>query len=424
MKKQLLSFSSLAIAGFFIIALFCSSNSPHTEKQSKSTTGGEMTFTVRTVQAGGNYAPKHVLAIWVEDSEGFIKTRKAMANQRKQYLYTWKAASNYNVVDAITGSTLTSHQTHTVSWNFIDLEGNLVPDGEYTVWTEFTDAHAQGPLYTLTFEKGPDGISLTPADETYFKDIEFEFIPYTAEFGMDVTDICQWETVTFTDESINATSWEWNFGEGAAPATSTTQGPHTVYYTTPGVKTVSLTINGTVTETKEDLIAVTVAPIADFEFVGDALTVEFTNLSANATTYLWDFGDGNTSTDNNPVHTYAEAGSYNVNLTANYLECSDEENHEVSVPLVGLDQETEKERIGVYPNPAEGKFIVELSSKINQSGTIHVYNTRGSVIKRIETNPAFATGKYMIDLSNQPKGLYMIYFQNENEDYSTKILIK
>ncbi len=49
--------------------------------------------------------PKHVLAIWVEDADGFVKTRKSMANQRKQYLYTWKAASNYNVVDAITGST-------------------------------------------------------------------------------------------------------------------------------------------------------------------------------------------------------------------------------------------------------------------------------------------------------------------------------
>jgi PKD repeat protein len=46
------------------------------------------------------------------------------------------------------------------------------------------------------------------------------------------------------------------------------------------------------------------------------LTVTFTNTSTNADSYLWEFGDGNTSTEANPVHTYAGAGVYTVRLTA------------------------------------------------------------------------------------------------------------
>lgn len=46
-----------------------------------------------------------------------------------------------------------------------------------------------------------------------------------------------------------------------------------------------------------------------------SLTLKFVNRSQNATSYAWDFGDGETSTEQNPEHTYAEAGAYVVTLT-------------------------------------------------------------------------------------------------------------
>jgi PKD repeat protein len=57
-------------------------------------------------------------------------------------------------------------------------------------------------------------------------------------------------------------------------------------------------------------------PAADFSASTNGLEVTFTNSSKNSTTYSWDFGDGNTSTDENPVHTYAADGDYDVTLTA------------------------------------------------------------------------------------------------------------
>ena len=59
-----------------------------------------------------------------------------------------------------------------------------------------------------------------------------------------------------------------------------------------------------------------VMPSPDFSFEIDDKTVTFTNLSADANSYLWDFGDSETSTDENPTHTYAAYGDYDVRLTA------------------------------------------------------------------------------------------------------------
>lgn len=56
------------------------------------------------------------------------------------------------------------------------------------------------------------------------------------------------------------------------------------------------------------------APTADFTYVADGLAVTFTSTSTDATTFSWDFGDGETSTDENPTHTYDAYGTYTVSL--------------------------------------------------------------------------------------------------------------
>ena len=57
-------------------------------------------------------------------------------------------------------------------------------------------------------------------------------------------------------------------------------------------------------------------PTAGFIYTADDLTVTFSNQSTYAADYLWDFGDGITSTLENPVHAFAAAGTYTVTLTA------------------------------------------------------------------------------------------------------------
>ncbi len=60
------------------------------------------------------------------------------------------------------------------------------------------------------------------------------------------------------------------------------------------------------------------APVASFSYLADGKTLTFTDGSTDADdtlTYLWDFGDGNTSTEQNPTHLYADNGTYTVTLT-------------------------------------------------------------------------------------------------------------
>lgn len=263
---------------------------------------------------------------------------------------------------------------------------------------------------------------MTPPDETYFKDIEFEFTPYVAEFTADLTDICQWDQVIFTDESVNATSWEWNFGEGAAPATASTEGPHSVYYTTPGVKTVSLSINGSLTETKDDFISVAVSPEADFSFGGNEFTVDFTNNSTNATIYLWDFGDGNTSTENNPTHTYATGGTYMVNLTATYLNCEDNITHEVMVPLTGLDELAENNYFSIFPNPNNGIFNIKLVNNIKPE-EIQILDYSGKNLLTIDSYNA-ESDLIPVDLKMLESGIYFLKINSKGKSVTEKIIIK
>ncbi len=144
--------------------------------------------------------------------------------------------------------------------------------------------------------------------------------------------------VQFTDLSVQGaypiTSWVWDFGDGN---TSTDQNPiHT--YTSPGDYTVMLTVSDDTlsdTETKEDYISVNavVAPTADFSATPTAgyapLEVQFADLSVQGTysiiNWSWDFGDGNTSTDQNPVHIYESPGDYTVMLTVSDGTLSDTE---------------------------------------------------------------------------------------------------
>ena len=102
------------------------------------------TFTFDTAQtATPMYAPRNVVAVWVEKPNGaFVRTLAQWAMTRKQYLLAWNTASAGNNVDAVTGATWPTHGTRTVSWNLRDVNKALVPNGNYVVKMELTDRNA------------------------------------------------------------------------------------------------------------------------------------------------------------------------------------------------------------------------------------------------------------------------------------------
>ncbi|MBI9053072.1 MAG: DUF2271 domain-containing protein [Bacteroidales bacterium] len=145
-----------------------------------SASAQSLTFNVTTVTDNGPFSPKHVLAVWIEDNAGnFVKSNKVMAVDRKQYLYTWNTQSGGNSTDATTGETLTAHQAHTITWNCQNLSSEVVPDGDYKIRIEYTDQHAQGPMFSVDFTVSGSTFNVDPADQTYFKDMSLDYMPAT-----------------------------------------------------------------------------------------------------------------------------------------------------------------------------------------------------------------------------------------------------
>ena len=130
--------------------------------------------------------------------------------------------------------------------------------------------------------------------------------------------------VQFTDLSDGSpTSWEWVFGDGV---TSTEKNPRHIYAQS-GRYDVLLRVSnvvGTSDRIKEQYIAVGHPPTAEIKAsatTGNApLSISFTDISLNTpTSWLWSFGDGGSSTEQNPIHTYTSSGTYEVSLTVNNL---------------------------------------------------------------------------------------------------------
>ena len=126
--------------------------------------------------------------------------------------------------------------------------------------------------------------------------------------------------VQFTDNSTGSpTGWVWDFGDGTSSDVSSPE--HT--YMNPGTYSVRLTVqgqSGSDTKASEHLIEVTQHPVVSLRAQprsGSApLTVAFTdNSTGRITSRVWSFGDGTSSDEANPLHTYARAGVYDVSLT-------------------------------------------------------------------------------------------------------------
>lgn len=151
--------------------------------------------------------------------------------------------------------------------------------------------------------------------------------PYT--FKLNKAPLCDFKAdkttgttplqINFSDLSTESpTSWSWTFS-GGNPSSSTSKNP-VITYNTSGTYSVTLTSTnqyGNNSMTKINYIIVTcLKPKVSFTNNINGKTVTLTNNSTNATSYNWDFGDGQYSSSSSPVHTYNNSGNYTISLTA------------------------------------------------------------------------------------------------------------
>ena len=165
-------------------------------------------------------------------------------------------------------------------------------------------------------------------------------------------------------------------------------------------------------------------PNASFTFNTFSLTANFTNLSDNGQSYLWIFGDGNpNSTEPNPVHTYAEDGTYQVTLVVTNLCGTDSITIPVTVMKLGVGEQPVVSSFNLYPNPTEGNITVTFEIPSKQNVSITLADVTGRVVQS-EALPSY-TGKYTkeYNFENLDRGVYLYSIRTNNGVITKRIVL-
>jgi PKD repeat protein len=210
---------------------------------------------------------------------------------------------------------------------------------------------------------------------------------------------------TFTINQVeNAESYSWEVTSGGSIEGSNTDTVVVVDWTGPGTQRITVNaINECTQSTLKKNISIRPDPEASFSESMDGTTVNFTNESTEYDDVVWDFADGNTSTDNNPTHQFPDQGQFDVMLVANSNCASDTLVNTLMVNFKASVDELSK-KVSVYPNPinvgnvftVEGDQI-EKAEFIDMQGK--VVSAQAVVGNKLKAN--VAAGQYFLKLSNQ-----------------------
>ena len=220
-------------------------------------------------------------------------------------------------VDTITCSQETISFTNlsqggqTYSWDF--------GDGTSSAVTSPSNSYLNTGINPITYTVVLIATSGNSCNSVFTEEIEVHPIPVVNFVASPQTQLFPSATVTITNNSPNAGNLNhaWTFGNGQS---SNSVNPSSVTYSTWGEYEIKLILSSQYcSDSLIDTIQIVApVPIASFDGAGKGcmpFSVTFTNNSLYGNSYLWDFGDGNTSTATNPVHVYNTAGTFDVKLT-------------------------------------------------------------------------------------------------------------
>ena len=166
------------------------------------------------------------------------------------------------------------------------------------------------------------------------------------------------------------------------------------------------------------------------------LTVQFTDLSTNATSWNWDFGDGATSIEQSPMHTYLAAGNYTVNLTVNNLNGTDSKTATITV-LQSIPPVSGKQFAYITNQGSDSVSVIDMATKtitatipvgdgpsgvaVSPAGTkVYVTNSGNNTVSVINT--ANNTVTSTVNVGNAPYGVAvspdgtLVYVTNLNDN--------
>lgn len=154
--------------------------------------------------------------------------------------------------------------------------------------------------------------------------------------------------------------------------------------------------------------------MASTDYILEEDLFSFTESSINATAHHWDFGDGSTSLETNPTHTYASSGMYEVT----YIASNDCNADTMTLELNYISTSTEEliaQNFIVMPNPFTS--VIRIETNITATVDMTIYNMLGEKVKTLEFS-----NHIEVDLSDLPRGTYFLGYSNEGESNWVKLI--
>ncbi|MBA3899579.1 MAG: PKD domain-containing protein [Bacteroidetes bacterium] len=243
-------------------------------------------------------------------------------------------------------------------------------------------------------------------------------------------DVCKCDNVTFTNTSSIASNemlnFQWETPGLSAPDMNTNFSYSFCDEGQNPVKLTAISTKGCIAEETKNL-NVLIQPDAGFTSqVIDYGKIEFTPNDMAASSYNWDFGDGNTSIIQQPEHTYASNGTYIVTLSiTNINECMEVETQEIVVLEVSVGTHIAQQQLKVYPNPYRNFTNIDLSIIEAQTVKLEVYSIDGKSVVVLADEKLFP-GDYKFYFSAKERGfqpgIYFIRLLSEGQTSNFKIV--
>jgi PKD repeat protein len=300
----------------------------------------------------------------------------------------------------------------------------------------WSPTHGQ-PVFTAVGTETEEGVVFTSVsfiDSLRCLEPLLAFIQYPIQPTIDATQ--GFVDVTFANFTQNATNFIWDFGDTPSGSnnTSTLKNP-THRYTSGGIYQVQLIASNQSNACSTPPLGELILPllVADTANVSASFTfnptnpapneqVQFTSETQNAYSFLWEFGNGDTSTEKNPQHSYSEAGEYNVTLTASNTTKSATYSSNIVVLPTSLVSQTLTRKLTISPNPTRGKTIIGLPQNFNLKCLIEIYSILGTRVysQLINLN---GSSDIELDINHLPNGFYTLT-ANVNGEIFKGIIVK
>ncbi|MFO7723018.1 MAG: C25 family cysteine peptidase [Bacteroidales bacterium] len=155
------------------------------------------------------------------------------------------------------------------------------------------------------------------------------------------------------------------------------------------------------------IISDSLLPVSQFVYTLNTNQVQFSNLSKDADTYLWNFGDGNYSTLEQPLHIYQVPSTYQAKLFA-VNGCGTDSASEMISITTGVAELNHDKLVSVYPNPSKGHFTVEVDTYTAGDMDMRLFDAAGRQVGQFMLPCQSGSNRHRIDAGHLPSGVYTL----------------